>query len=85
MEAFDLAEFDVFVFDVDRHVGVYAFQRVQEPRPEGGVVDAADGSVITIDPASGKWMTRNKKVLDAEWKSGLQNRSVVTLGALNGM
>jgi ABC-type bacteriocin/lantibiotic exporter with double-glycine peptidase domain len=38
----------------------------------------ADGSVITIDPASGKWMTRNKKVLDAEWKAARYAALVVT-------
>jgi hypothetical protein len=38
----------------------------------------SDGSVITIDPASGKWMTRNKKVLDAEWKAARYAALVVT-------
>lgn len=38
----------------------------------------ADGSVITIDPASGKWMTRNSKVLDAEWKAAGYAALVVT-------
>src|SRR6202165_989168 len=46
LQAFELAEFNVFVFDVDRHVGVDAFQRLQEPRPEGGVVAAADGDEV---------------------------------------
>ena len=38
----------------------------------------ADGSVITIDPASGKWMTRNKQVLDAEWRAARYAALVVT-------
>jgi len=28
-----------------------------------------DGTVVTIDPASGNWMRRSKAVLDIEWKS----------------
>src|SRR5262249_15620797 len=28
-----------------------------------------DGTVITIDPASGQWRRRSKQVLDLEWKS----------------
>jgi ABC-type bacteriocin/lantibiotic exporter with double-glycine peptidase domain len=38
----------------------------------------SDGSVITIDPATGKWMTRPKKVLDAEWKAANYAALVVT-------
>jgi ABC-type bacteriocin/lantibiotic exporter with double-glycine peptidase domain len=38
----------------------------------------ADGTVITIDPATGKWMTRSKKVLDAEWKAAHYAALVVT-------
>lgn len=29
----------------------------------------ADGTVVTIDPASGQWRQRSKAVLDLEWKS----------------
>jgi len=29
----------------------------------------ADGTVVTIDPASGQWRQRTKAVLDLEWKS----------------
>lgn len=32
-------------------------------------LDPKDGTVITIDPASGDWMRRSAKVLDLEWKS----------------
>jgi len=28
-----------------------------------------DGTVITIDPANGKWMKRSPKILDLEWKA----------------
>lgn len=28
-----------------------------------------DGTVVTIDPATGAWMTRSPKVLDLEWKA----------------
>jgi ATP-binding cassette subfamily B protein RaxB len=28
-----------------------------------------DGTLITIDPATGKWMKRSAKVLDVEWKA----------------
>lgn len=31
-------------------------------------IDPRDGSVITIDPASGKTLRRTREVLDAEWK-----------------
>jgi hypothetical protein len=41
-ESFELPEFGVLVFDVDRHVGVHAVQRGEEPRPELHVVAAAD-------------------------------------------
>jgi hypothetical protein len=28
-----------------------------------------DGTVVTIDPASGDWRKRSKQVLDLEWKT----------------
>jgi hypothetical protein len=28
-----------------------------------------DGTVVTIDPASGEWRRRSSQVLDLEWKS----------------
>jgi ABC-type bacteriocin/lantibiotic exporter with double-glycine peptidase domain len=36
------------------------------------------GNVITIDPASGRWMTRSRAVLDAEWKAAGYAALVVT-------
>lgn len=38
----------------------------------------SDGTVITIDPATGKWMTRSSKVLDVEWKAANYAALVVT-------
>ena len=32
-------------------------------------IDPANGTLITIDPASGHWMKRTRAVLDAEWKA----------------
>lgn len=32
-------------------------------------IDPRDGTVITIDPATGSWMRRSKAVLDLEWKT----------------
>lgn len=32
-------------------------------------LDPRDGTVVTIDPASGKWMKRSPRVLDIEWKA----------------
>ena len=28
-----------------------------------------DGTVVTIDPATGEWMRRSQAVLDLEWKA----------------
>jgi hypothetical protein len=33
-------------------------------------VNPQDGSVVTLDPATGKHMRRTRAVLDAEWKPG---------------
>ena len=38
----------------------------------------SDGTVITIDPATGKWMTRKRAVLDVEWKAANYAALVVT-------
>jgi len=38
----------------------------------------SDGTVITIDPATGQWMTRKKQVLDVEWKAAKYAALVVT-------
>jgi ABC-type bacteriocin/lantibiotic exporter with double-glycine peptidase domain len=32
-------------------------------------LDPRDGTVVTIDPATGEWMKRSPKVLDVEWKA----------------
>lgn len=37
-----------------------------------------DGTVVTIDPASGEWMRRSKAVLDVEWKAAGYPALVVT-------
>jgi hypothetical protein len=37
-----------------------------------------DGTVITIDPASGEWMRRSRAVLDVEWKAAGYPALVVT-------
>lgn len=41
-------------------------------------IKPSDGTVITIDPASGKWMTRKRQVLDVEWKAANYAALVVT-------
>jgi ABC-type bacteriocin/lantibiotic exporter with double-glycine peptidase domain len=37
-----------------------------------------DGTIITIDPASGQWMRRSRDVLDVEWKAAGYPALVVT-------
>ena len=37
-----------------------------------------DGTVVTIDPASGEWMRRSRAVLDVEWKAAGYPALVVT-------
>jgi ABC-type bacteriocin/lantibiotic exporter with double-glycine peptidase domain len=32
-------------------------------------LDPRDGTVVTIDPATGEWMKRSPKILDLEWKT----------------
>ena len=41
-------------------------------------LDPRDGTVITIDPATGEWMRRSPKVLDLEWKAASYAALVVT-------
>lgn len=41
-------------------------------------MDPATGTVVTIDPGSGKWMQRSAKVLDVEWKAAGYPALVVT-------
>jgi ABC-type bacteriocin/lantibiotic exporter with double-glycine peptidase domain len=37
-----------------------------------------DGTVVTIDPATGEWMRRSRAVLDVEWKAAGYAALVVT-------
>lgn len=41
-------------------------------------LNTRDGTVITIDPATGEWMRRSPKVLDLEWKAAGYAALVVT-------
>jgi ABC-type bacteriocin/lantibiotic exporter with double-glycine peptidase domain len=42
-------------------------------------INPSDGTVVTIDPASGQWRRRSKQVLDIEWKpSGFATLVVVS-------
>ena len=41
-------------------------------------MNPSDGTVVTIDPSSGKWMRRDAKVLDVEWKAAGYPALVVT-------
>lgn len=41
-------------------------------------MDPRTGTVVTIDPGSGKWMQRSAKVLDVEWKAAGYPALVVT-------
>lgn len=41
-------------------------------------MNAKDGTVITIDPATGEWMRRSPAVLDLEWKAAGYAALVVT-------
>ncbi|HEY5924874.1 MAG TPA: cysteine peptidase family C39 domain-containing protein [Kofleriaceae bacterium] len=41
-------------------------------------INRQDGTVITIDPATGEWMRRSPKVLDIEWKAAGYAALVVT-------
>ncbi|HUS32036.1 MAG TPA: cysteine peptidase family C39 domain-containing protein [Kofleriaceae bacterium] len=41
-------------------------------------MNRADGTVITIDPATGEWMRRSPAVLDLEWKAAGYAALVVT-------
>lgn len=41
-------------------------------------LDTRDGTLITIDPATGDWMRRSPKVLDIEWKAAGYAALVVT-------
>jgi ABC-type bacteriocin/lantibiotic exporter with double-glycine peptidase domain len=41
-------------------------------------MNPSDGTVVTIDPASGEWKQRSKQVLDLEWKTAGFATLVVT-------
>ncbi|HEY5952502.1 MAG TPA: cysteine peptidase family C39 domain-containing protein [Kofleriaceae bacterium] len=41
-------------------------------------LNTQDGTVVTIDPATGEWMRRSPKVLDIEWKAAGYAALVVT-------
>lgn len=41
-------------------------------------LDPRDGTVVTIDPATGGWQSRSAKVFDVEWKAGGYAALVVT-------
>jgi len=50
----------VLPFDQERNASHYEVAIAMNPR---------DGTVVTIDPASGEWRQRSKSVLDLEWKT----------------
>jgi ABC-type bacteriocin/lantibiotic exporter with double-glycine peptidase domain len=50
----------VLPFDQQRNASHYEVAIAMNPR---------DGTVVTIDPASGEWRQRSKQVLDLEWKT----------------
>jgi ATP-binding cassette subfamily B protein RaxB len=56
----------------------YDMQHNQSHYEVAIAIRPSDGSVITIDPATGKWMTRSRKVLDVEWKAANYAALVVT-------
>jgi hypothetical protein len=41
-------------------------------------LNTKDGTLITIDPATGEWMRRSPQVLDIEWKAAGYAALVVT-------
>jgi ABC-type bacteriocin/lantibiotic exporter with double-glycine peptidase domain len=49
----------ILPFDRERNASHYEVAVAYHPR---------DGSVVTIDPASGEWRQRSKQVLELEWK-----------------
>lgn len=56
----------------------YDMQHNQSHYEVAIAIRPSDGAVITIDPATGKWMTRSSKVLDVEWKAANHAALVVT-------
>jgi ATP-binding cassette subfamily B protein RaxB len=59
----------VLPFDRDNNLSHYEVVVAMNPR---------DGSVVTIDPATGDWMRRSRQVLDIEWKAAGYAALVVT-------
>ena len=50
----------ILPYDRERNASHYEVAVAMNPR---------DGTVVTIDPASGQWRQRSQRVLDLEWKS----------------
>ncbi len=59
----------------------YDMQRNQAHYEVAIAMHVADGTVITIDPATGHWMKRPSKVLEAEWNAASHAALVVTAEA----
>jgi ABC-type bacteriocin/lantibiotic exporter with double-glycine peptidase domain len=59
----------ILPYDRKRNASHYEVAVAMNPR---------DGTVVTIDPASGEWRQRSKQVLDLEWKSAGFAALVVT-------
>ena len=59
----------ILPYDRKRNASHYEVAIAMNPR---------DGTVVTIDPASGEWRKRAKQVLDLEWKSAGFAALVVT-------
>jgi ABC-type bacteriocin/lantibiotic exporter with double-glycine peptidase domain len=59
----------ILPYDRKRNASHYEVAVAMNPR---------DGTVVTIDPASGEWRKRSKQVLDLEWKSAGFATLVVT-------
>lgn len=59
----------ILPFDRERNTSHYEVAVAMNPR---------DGTVVTIDPASGDWRKRSKQVLELEWKPAGYAALVVT-------
>jgi ABC-type bacteriocin/lantibiotic exporter with double-glycine peptidase domain len=56
-------------YDNDRNRAHYEVAIAMNPK---------DGTIVTIDPATGEWMRRSRAVLDVEWKAAGYAALVVT-------
>lgn len=56
-------------YDNDRNRAHYEVAVAMNPK---------DGTIVTIDPATGEWMRRSRAVLDVEWKAAGYAALVVT-------